>query len=664
MVNMSTKFKTFTYLIAAALLALVTSCYPLFIKRESAGLPLFLIAVTAVFLAVVSKLFCYSPKHKEAALMRTILFLAAPLLMETAVELCNGNLLTDILYAGNIFANYFLNLLIYMILFLLSGRAKFSIRTGSLILLLFGIINMYVKDYKGSPLLPWDIGSFMTAANVAVHYSYSLSYPVAYSLSLFFYIFVLSGCLPKEHKGFLTSLLRGTFAGILIVVFGIFYGTDYAAEALGAAPDFFNQTRGYEQKGAVAGFFVNTKYMRLSKPDDYDAKTLVSEVEEVLPSSDTPILKKSGEDLPETPDIIVIMDEAFSDLSVIGDFTTNVDYMPYLHSMEGADNTVTGYNYVSTIGTGTSNTEYEFLTGNPMAFLPIGANAYQLYENHTQPGLVSSLKAYDYQAYALHTYYRTSWNRVNTYQYMGFDSFTSMEDLTDYVKLRSYISDEWDFNKIIEMYQERDTSRPFFLFNVTMQNHSPYDLTLDEDVKLMDMEGEYPLTEQYLSLIKITDDALEDLVSYFRTVDRPVLLLFFGDHQPFIENGFYSEVMGSSLNALSDEDNQKRYITPFFLWANYDIPEGSIDKISTNYLQDLLLDQTSMNKTAYSSFRHYAYTKVPVISQLGCIDKKENYFKVDDDERPDLLSVYEHLAYNNLIENEERADELFYPETN
>lgn len=77
------------------------------------------------------------------------------------------------------------------------------------------------------------------------------------------------------------------------------------------------------------------------------------------------------------------MNESFSDLSVVGDIETNVPYMPYIDSIQ--DETIQGNAYVSTIGTGTSNTEYEFLTGNTMAFLPAGSNAYQLYVKERSP---------------------------------------------------------------------------------------------------------------------------------------------------------------------------------------------------------------------------------------------------------------------------------------
>lgn len=87
------------------------------------------------------------------------------------------------------------------------------------------------------------------------------------------------------------------------------------------------------------------------------------------------------------------MDEAFSDLSVLGDFDTNTDYMPFVHSLEkGNENTITGYLNTSVCGGNTADTEFEFLTGNTMAFLPVGSIPYQQYIKSKTPSLASYLK--------------------------------------------------------------------------------------------------------------------------------------------------------------------------------------------------------------------------------------------------------------------------------
>ena len=213
------------------------------------------------------------------------------------------------------------------------------------------------------------------------------------------------------------------------------------------------------------------------------------------------------------------------------------------------------------------------------------------------------------------------------------------------------------------MHADADPSSPYFMFNITMQNHSSYDQSdpdFTEDVHVEGMNGEYPLTQQYLSLIKESDEAFENLISYYTEYEKPVIVLMFGDHQPFIEDSFYEEVMGKPITQLSDEENQKRYITRFVMWANYDIPEGWIDMISANYLSVLLAQCAGIPLTPYMQFLNTLYSKVPVVTALGCRDSEGNYFKVDDDHPySDLLSIYDQASYNVIQEDEQRANTIF-----
>lgn len=620
----------------------------------------------------------FSPTKKNK-IFTTILFFLTPLAMECAVEMLNGNMLWDIDMFGNVMMNYLINLLLYLVVFGLSGSTTISIRFISIVLEIFGIANYFVKEYKGGPLLPWDIGSIATAGKVAHGYSYTITKEIIVSMTIVILLWKLCAFCIKNPKVKTYRILRGLSTCIFIFFISIFYFTDFFAETFKATPDFFNQTRGYESKGAVAEFLVNTKYMHLSAPDDYDSDTLEENIVSSTDSSSLSILEtalqhegKSEAEIEETmdvasvenPNIITIMNESFSDLSVIGDFETNEDYMPFINSLKDSDNCISGYSYVSTIGTGTSNTEYEFLTGNSMAFLPIGSNAYQLYVTHPIPTLVSSLQRDEYYTAAFHPYYKENWNRENVYEDMGFNEYTGYGDYSDFEKLRLFVSDSSDFKHVEELYENRDTSKPFFLFNVTMQNHSSYDQT-DNDwyqqIKLVNMNGTYTQTEQYLSLIKETDDAFADLVSYFNTVDEPTIILMFGDHQPYIEDEFYEEVMGKSLNELTDEEQQKRYITRFVLWANYDIPEGWIDQISVNYLSTLLQQVAGNELTEYQEYLNTLYTKMPVITMMGCKDWNGNYFKVDEDNPYSLLlNYYSQACYNNIIDEKKRINSLFY----
>ena len=108
----------------------------------------------------------------------------------------------------------------------------------------------------------------------------------------------------------------------------------------------------------LLNFVAQIRRMKLSEPDDYSVREL------------NDLYSEYGFDESEDnfkPNIIVVMNESFSDLSVLSPELTNEGYMPYFNSL--TEDVIKGYAYVSTIGGGTSNSEYEFLTGNSMAFL-------------------------------------------------------------------------------------------------------------------------------------------------------------------------------------------------------------------------------------------------------------------------------------------------------
>ena len=384
------------------------------------------------------------------------------------------------------------------------------------------------------------------------------------------------------------------------------------------------------------------------------------------------------------------MNETFSDLRVLGQLSTNQDYMPFTRSL--TKNTIKGNLYMPVTGAGTSNSEFEFLTGNTMAFLAAGSNAYELYIKSQLPSLAYTLAAQNYSRTALHVYYRTSWQRDVNYPLLGFERYDSIESFIDNdaideyrngnksfsdfedavneqypgenVLLRRFVSDRFDYKLLEQMYEERDPSKPFFIFNVTMQNHGSYDSAyenFDQKIKLTSTEEYYPAANRYLSLIYESDQAFKELVEYFSNVDEPTIICMFGDHQPNIETEFVESLLGSDISDLSTEDNQKRFVTPFVIWANYNIEEGYVDKMSANYLSTLLLQVADLKTTKYNDYLSALYRYVPVIDSNGYITADDEYYTFDEtSEYTDLLAGYEKVQYNNLFDTIGRHDELFY----
>ena len=619
-----------------------------------------------------------------------ISFVIFPLLTIMMTECLNGIWVYDMTILGFV-GNLAIVMLFYFFVYAVSGSLRVSILSISSVLDGFALAHAYIMSFRSTPFIPMDFLGVTTAINVGSTYDYTPSEIIILG-SLIYILLVVIGIrvsTPKLHL--LTKLISRSFTGILfVVIFAIFYFTDVFAKA-GIKPDFWNQARGYRNYGFVYNYVCNTKYLYYPKPKNYKPENTSKLVSEK--SSKYNFISSNADNKKEKPNIICIMNESLSDLSVLGNFSTNADYMPFIRSLK--ENTIKGNLYVPVIGAGTSNTEFEFLTGHTTAFLPSGSNAYMLYIKNPMASIVSTLEAQGYSSAAFHPYYASGWNRVNVYNNMGFDTFKSIENLLDpnilneYMKnssspdklqkmihtaypdrqnmlIRQYVSDEYDYDIIIDDFKNRDKQKPYFMFNVTMQNHGGYlteSETFERNITLSDTTSvNYEKTNNYLSLIKKSDEAFEKLINYFKGVDEHTIICMFGDHQPSIESDFVANTIGvDDLTRLTVEQEQSRHITPFIIWANYDIEEKEIDKLSSNYLASYLLQTAGVELSNYDKYLLELSKELPVIDTVGYIDNKGVYYKwSSNSEYSNILENYELIQYNNIFDYEHNDNTSFF----
>lgn len=688
--------------IVLALAAFITAKWNLFLNPATDFWGWKVMVVAYAFAALIGVLIVFRIRVEERFRNKfyTVIFFLMPVVSMQMVECYNGNFLY-IFSPATFFMNYMAYLLFYVVVFFITSRFRMTIAIVNIVMFVFGLANYYVDLFRGTPLVPMDILAVGTGMNVAAGYDYKLSWQIIMAALMLILIFVMQRQMVNIRPQVRRSkiIVRATALAYVLIIASTVYGTDVLADH-GFKPDFWNQSRGYHSSGIWYNFCLNTKYLHVSEPDGYSSdgvSDLVQEVIELIdpdPDNETSINLLTGEDTytpsGEKPNVIAIMNETFSDPGTLGDLQTNMDYLPFYHSL--TENTIKGTLSVPVFGAGTSNSEYEFLTGNSISTLPSGSSVYESYIDGVQPSLVSTLENQGYSSLAFHPYFADGWNRPSVYNDMGFDDFISMEDLIDpnvvaeyqetndedafidqvealypeedNMLLRRFISDSYDYEKVEEMYEQRDTSKPFFLFNVTMQNHGGYDrsyLNFNEEIRITNMMGYYPKAERYLSLLKKSDEALEELITYFSNVDEPTVIVMFGDHQASVENAFYEELYGKSLDDLTEEEQQSRYNTPFMIWANYDIDEATVDNISANYLSTLLLQVAGLELTPYNEYLAALYQEIPVIDTIGYRGKDGVVYEKTDKTSPfaDLINGYDCITYNNLLDVKNRDWTLF-----
>lgn len=523
-----------------------------------------------------------------------------------------------------------------MIIFhLIFGSIKYAVMIPNVLAMLLGVVNHYFYQFRGNPFQLSDLQMAGTALTVIGNYSFQPDHTLLFCIVAEI-MAVCAWCLYDKESQRDKKQVQSEVVLCLLLFTGIFLNKPGVS--------YWNMKATSQQYGYLNSFVEYARReLSHSQPDGYS----LTKVENILNRYDSTVV--ADED--KSPNIIVIMNEAFSDLPAIYEFETEQDGMPFIHGLK--ENTIKGNMLVSVFGGTTVNTEYEFLSGNTMAFFNGGSNPYMQYVKKEQESITWELKELGYQTLAFHPCNATNYNRNKVYPLLGFDSFTAIEDDLLYTdKLRSYISDKADFENIIAMYEQRNEDLPFYMFNVTMQNHGGYsqvDSQVEETVVPKDENLRYTQLLEYLSLIKETDAAFEELVNYFSNIDDDTIILMFGDHQPGLDMEIYyamDEKLAASDVTLAER--MKMYTVPFVMWANYDIGSEENVLTSPNFLRVKLMEKTGLPLSQYDQFLLECSKSYPAINFMGYFDTDRNLYSVDFIENVEILKEYEVLQYANV----------------
>lgn len=555
---------------------------------------------------------------------------------------------------------------------LITGRRKGAMVFDTGFSFFIGIANHYVLAFRGRALFPIDLLSLKTAANVAGSYDYTPDKFVWGGLAILLAMLGIQFLLPREKRSrrrWLKWFKLGVSLGWAVYI-GVFFFTDMLPDLGVYAQQWKTQGNGF-----LLNFTVSARYMMPEKPEGYskeEAQALIAELEAEGCTSDT-VSDGAG----AVTNFIVIMNESFADLTQFESLTLSGDPTPFYHSL--TENTIKG-NMVSPVtGGGTASVEFEALTGSTMTFLPSGTVAYQLYLTGKTPSLAQIAGSLGVSSAAYHPYLSSGWNRTTAYENLGFDSQYYQDQVingtafgTDYAEdeiVREYVSDSADYERIYRITEENTAQgKRSFVFNVTMQNHSGYTKEWTNLSRGVTLTGDFvgngydQSTTQYLALMSESDRALEELITYYSNVEENTVILFFGDHQPPLKNDLYKDIYGKELDDRTDAEVMEQYVTPFFIWANFDIPEQQDVTIGANFLGVLASQIAGYPQTGYMKFlsrlneTFAALTRVGYVTQDGRVTAELDELT---EEEQTLVEQYSYLQYYNLFGDAEE-DGFFY----
>ena len=611
----------------------------------------------------------------------------APVVSYFMFEYVTGNLDTVPYYMAVLNIGWIY--VLYLALFAVTGRTRIAVPAASCVLYVISLAETFVVAFRSRPIMLWDVMAFRTAMTVSGNYEFFITRQMKTAFVLLLLMNVFLWFTPRRVRGWKLRLAVGGGIAASIAGYGAwFFAVLVPSWGLGINMWAINGT--YQEYGYVLSTAVSLQYVVKKPPQGYSnarLKEIYNRLEESIYAEAGngqayPVKSQAYPESPENPEnpenrpeegqpvtpvnLICIMNESLAELKTAGDFTTNTEYFPFMDSLE--ENTVRGSLCVPVFGSMTSNTEFEFLTGDSMALLPANSIAYQFNVKPDTYSMVSTLKDQGYYSVAMHPYPGENWNRVECYQNMGFDAFLDQEFYEGSQELRNYVSDEADYQKLIQVVEAKENPEDkLFIFNVTMQNHGGYEGTYDnfeQEVWLTgEYEGKYPKTDQYLSLMKRSDQAFQYLVEYFSRIDEPTMIVMFGDHQPSVEDEFYDDIAGMPSSEITVQEHLMWYETPFIIWTNYSMPSEDMGRLGAVYLSSEVLWRANLEMTPYNRFLLAMKEDLPVVHFLGCYDREGTYYywaKAESERCPyqDTVLDYEALVYNHSLDRK-KFKELF-----
>ena len=564
-------------------------------------------------------------------------------------------------------------LVAYAVFLLVPSAARIH---AARILLLAGLItgcaNQFLIDFRDMPFMANDIYSITTAATVAGGYTFQLSEGILKAIVYGVFLLAVSDLCdrPKEMVRAAGSRLKTAAvrisgaAACVIILFVWTFTVDFQSRYTGTLY-LWQPAETYRKSGFLSSFIVTCQQMKIPKPDGYSA----GRAEEILSSGEG--RTATATDMAERPSVIVIMNEAFSDLSVLEPMDFVEDHLQFYRSLADDPGTLQyGYDYVSTFGGGTAMTEWEYLTGMSSAFLP-GRIAYTQMDQNGVPSLARVFGQQGYRTIAVHPFVATNYRRNTVYQALGFDEFVAMESFDDMETIRDYCSDMCDYRKVLELMEAEDS--PVFLFNVTMQNHGGYDIEgipLDMRVSVDKGLEKYTDLTAYESLLKQSDNALEFLIDTLRKCGRPVVLCFFGDHQPNLTSEFWKTARENGrLETDTDLDiYQKLYAVPYLIWTNYtdtgagasDDPDGTPDIISPGFMGAMTAETAGIRLTEYLTWLLETRDEISAINSTGYYGNDGMWHAFEEETTyTDTIRDMAIVQYNALVDRSQKLTRFY-----
>ncbi|TVY10261.1 LTA synthase family protein [Paenibacillus cremeus] len=550
--------------------------------------------------------------------------------------------------------NAMLVMFVYTILYTVIGSLIPATGFSTLLMLVVSLVSYFKLKLIGEPLFPWDIFLKKESMNILPLVT---SREALVRLGIVFgavlLIFLSRIWLPKLKLRLMPRVVLGLLSVFALYAFGVKQPwTGTVLDKAGVSEIVWNQKENYGSNGTSLAFTMNVKNSIVPKPDGYSEPTMASLAQSLTQTSATTTASKSKSQ--QKPNVIFIMNEAFWDPTLMTNVKFSEDPVPTIHRLQ--QESTSGYLLSPQFGGGTSNVEYEVLTGNSMSFLPAGSIPYQQYINKPIPSLASYFKSQGYNSTAIHSYEGWFWNRENVYKQMDFDQFISKDQFENPTIKGDFIADSEVSKRIIDTVDTNE--EPTFIYAVTMQNHGPYD---DNRYGQNAITAKGPLSDSAKNVLETytqgahdADASLQQLINHFEQSDEPTIIVFYGDHLPML--GYDYDVYAQSgfvhtgdSDQWSLEEQKKMHSVPFVTWTNMALKKEDVPVLSDSFLGAYVLDRLNMEKPAAWTLNDELAKQTPGLLRNLVVDANQELHQAVPDTASADVEKYRELQYDELF---------------
>lgn len=395
------------------------------------------------------------------------------------------------------------------------------------------------------------------------------------------------------------------------------------ARELGDSPQPWNAMADAQSNGTAINFLRLSHAKTMEQPKGYSEETMQAVAKRYAAAADDINATRTANLTDST--VVMILSESFSDPTRIPNVTFSVDPMPNIRAIKDA--TTSGLMLSPGYGGGTANIEYQALTGLNMAnFDESMLSVYQqLVPSQEEPYSFNRIWSEQYGengSVAFHPYYKNMYLRDHNYDRFGFSELLTLDsdpaiEHQDHIDASPYVSDAASYANVLDAINSQD--HPQFIQLVTMQNHSGYgDYYATNEFREADLspldDNERWQIENYTKGLSLTDQATAEFLNTLNTIDKPVTVIFYGDHLPSI----YTTANADMDNTLTLHE------TDYFIWSNQ--ASASADgKVSgkhtafssSNYCMSLAAEHMNATVSPYLALLTELQREIPSISRVG-----------------------------------------------